>query len=101
MSNRITKKDVERIRELDALSYFKNYVPDELVRNGRNNSYYLRSHDSLKLSNGMWYQWSTRIGGKSALDYLIKIEGWQFKDACHYLLSLHPQSREMRSTKKE
>lgn len=93
MSNRITKKDVERIRELDALSYFKNYVPDELVRNGRNNSYYLRSHDSLKLSNGMWYQWSTRIGGKSALDYLIKIEGWQFKDVCHYLLDLineHP-----------
>lgn len=26
MSKRITKKDVARIRELDALSYFKNYV---------------------------------------------------------------------------
>ncbi len=93
MSKRITKKDITRIRELDALSYFKNYVPDELVRNGRRDSYYLRSHDSLKLSNGMWYQWSTRIGGKSALDYLIKIEGWQFKDACRYLLDLineHP-----------
>ena len=55
MSKRITKKDVARIRELDALSYFKNYVPDELVRNGRNNSYYLRSHDSLKLSISIFY----------------------------------------------
>lgn len=102
MSKRITKKDVARIRELDALSYFKNYVPDELVRNGRNNSYYLRSHDSLKLSNGMWYQWSTRIGGKSALDYLIKIEGWQFKDACRYLLDLineHPPVLEVAKPK--
>jgi len=43
--------------------------------------YTLRSHDSLKISNGKWYQWSTGIGGISALDYLIKVQGMDFVSA--------------------
>ena len=74
----IRKSDIAKIKELDLLTYFKNYGPDELIRNGRNESYYLRHHDSLKLSNGMWYWWSRGIGGKTALDYLIKVEGFTF-----------------------
>ena len=49
----IRKSDIVKIKELDLLTYFKNYGPDELIRNGQNESYYLRHHDSLKLSNGM------------------------------------------------
>ncbi len=41
----------------------------------RNGVYCLRSHDSLKISNGKWYWWSRGIGGRSALDYLIEVEG--------------------------
>ena len=44
-------------------------------------TYCTRSHDSLKISNGMWCQWSTGIGGRSALDYLIKIRGMSLPDA--------------------
>lgn len=44
-------------------------------------TYCMRSHDSLKISNGMWCQWSTGIGGRSALDYLIKIRGMSLPDA--------------------
>ena len=90
------KSDIAKIKELDLLTYFKNYGPDELIRNGRNESYYLRHHDSLKLSNGMWYWWSRGIGGKTALDYLIKVEGFTFKDAAIYLKDLiqnHPPTK--------
>ena len=92
----IRKSDIAKIKELDLLTYFKNYGPHELIRNGRNESYYLRHHDSLKLSNGMWYWWSRGIGGKTALDYLIKVEGFTFKDAAIYLKDLiqnHPPTK--------
>ena len=92
----IRKSDIAKIKGLDLLTYFKNYGPDELIRNGRNESYYLRHHDSLKLSNGMWYWWSRGIGGKTALDYLIKVEGFTFKDAAIYLKDLiqdHPPTK--------
>lgn len=95
---RYSKKKMKMIKDLDILTYFKNYRPEELVRNGRNGSYFLKSHDSLKLSNGMWYWWSQGIGGRSALDYLIKVEGWSFEDAVPYLydlITLHPPVKEI------
>lgn len=98
----IRKSDIAKIKELDLLTYFKNYGPDELIRNGLNESYYLRHHDSLKLSNGMWYWWSRGIGGKTALDYLIKVEGFTFKDASIYLKDLiqdHPPTKYYSSRK--
>jgi hypothetical protein len=52
----------------------------DLVRLG-NEVYCLRSHDSLKISNGLWNWFSRGIGGRSALDYLIKVEGYPFRDA--------------------
>ncbi len=33
---------------------------------------------SLKISNGKWIWWSRGIGGRSALDYLIKVKGYSF-----------------------
>ena len=89
MTERLTKEQIKEIKKLDILSYFKNYQPDELIRMGRNDSYCLKSHRSLKLSNGMWCWWANgKVGGRSALDYLIKVEGYDFKDACFYLRDL-------------
>jgi len=42
----------------------------------------------LHFSNGKWYWWSKGKGGTSALDYLIIVEGYEFKDACNYLSDL-------------
>ena len=55
----------------------KNYHPDLLIKNGRTD-YYHRYHDSPHFSNGKWYWWSKRTGGKSAIDYLTKVEGMKF-----------------------
>lgn len=88
MSQRFIRKDVlEKVRTLSAFDYLRNYAPDLLVKNGRTD-YYHRDHDSLHFSNGKWYWWSQGKGGTSALDYLIIVEGYEFKDACNNLSEL-------------
>lgn len=87
----INKEELEKVKELDALTYFKNYRPGEIKKHSRND-YILIDHDSLHFSNGKWYWWSQRIGGTTALDYLQRVEGVPFIQACDLLLNLMGQS---------
>ena len=84
---KISKSDLNEVRKLDLLSYFLNYDPHELIRNGCND-YTTKTHSSLHMSNGLWCYWSDTKGGYSALDYFIKVENWEFLDAALYLNSL-------------
>lgn len=70
----ISKEDLEQARRIDLLTYLKTCEPNELVSMGHE-KYKLKSHDSLKLSNGKWFWWSQNIGGSTALDYLIRVKG--------------------------
>lgn len=81
-----TQEQIAKAKETDLLTYLQNYNPDELLRDSRN-SYKTRTHDSLKISNGMWYWFSRGIGGKSALDYLIQVEEYSFTDAVSHLIN--------------
>ena len=85
----VTPQEIEQARQLDLLSYLQQHEPEELVRFS-SHVYTLRSHDSLKISNGKWYQWSTGIGGVSALDYLIKVQGMDFVSAVSKILRYSP-----------
>lgn len=78
---------IERARQLDLLDYLQRYEPQEIVRisHGR---YTTRSHDSVKIDHGGWFCWSKEVGGRSALDYLVAVEGWNFRKAVIYLLEL-------------
>ena len=69
---------VAKAREMDLLTYLKNYEPHELVHFG-GNTYCTREHDSLKISNGKWCWFSRGIGGYSALDYLIKVKRFHLR----------------------
>lgn len=80
-----SESDVSRAREMDLLTYLKFYEPNELKRLSRK-VYSTRTHDSLKISNGRWMWWSRGIGGRSALDYLIKVKGMKFSDAVGLIL---------------
>ena len=71
---------VQRVKQIDLLTYLKTYEPSELVHFS-GNVYTTRSHDSLKISNGKWMWWSRGIGGRSALDYLIKVREYDFVQA--------------------
>ena len=76
----VTREQLNRAKRIDLLTYLRQVEPYELVKVS-GDMYATRSHDSLKISNGLWYQWSTGIGGRSALDYLIKIRGMSLPDA--------------------
>ena len=67
-------------RQMDLLTYLRNYEPHELVKFS-GNTYTTRTHDSLKISNGKWMWWSRGIGGRNALDYLIKVKELSFLEA--------------------
>ena len=76
----VTPEQIQRAKQMDLLTYLQYYEPHELVRFS-GNVYTTRSHDSLKISNGKWNWWSRGIGGRSALDYLIKVRSMTFPEA--------------------
>ena len=77
---------LERIRQIDLLSYLREFEPSNLVKvKGTSNVYCTAEHDSLKISNGKWYWWSRGFGGYSALDYLIKVKEYDFVEAVEFL----------------
>lgn len=71
---------IQKAREIDLLTYLRNYEPQELVRVSRG-VYCTKEHDSLRISNGKWCWFSRGIGGASALDYLIKVREYSFLEA--------------------
>ena len=85
MGKHFTQYEIYRVKSLDVFTYLRQFEPQELVQISAGN-YCTRTHDSLKISNGMWYWFSKGIGGRSALDYLIKVRGMSFPDAVGLLL---------------
>lgn len=80
----VTPEQITRAKEIDLLSYLQRYEPQELRRTSPR-EYCTVSHDSLKISNGKWYWFSRKIGGKTALDYLIKVRGMEFTEAVNLI----------------
>lgn len=76
----VTPEQIDRAKQMDLLTYLQTYDPHELVHFS-GNVYTTRTHDSLKISNGKWNWWSRGIGGRSALDYLIKVRGMTLPEA--------------------
>ncbi len=76
---------IAQAKRMDLLTYLQSYSPDELVRVS-GDTYCTRSHDSLKISNGKWCWFSHGIGGSTALDYLIKVEGLHFTEAVEAIM---------------
>lgn len=80
-----SKSDIAKARELDLLTYLQACEPDELVKIS-SNVYSTRTHDSLKISNGMWMWWSRGVGGRNALEYLIKVQDLTLYEAVDRIL---------------
>lgn len=72
-----SQEQIRELKKIDLLTYLQNYEPNELVHISGNN-YCTRTHDSLKISNGLWNWFSKGIGGKNAIDYLIKVKNYTF-----------------------
>ena len=79
---------IDMARKIDLLTYLQHHEPHNLVKISRN-AYRTKEHDSLKISNGMWYWWSRGFGGYSALDYLIKVKEYDFVSAVEILVGIN------------
>lgn len=76
----VTPEQIEKASQMDLLTYLQNYEPNNLKK-VCSGTWCTREHDSLKISNGMWHWFSRNIGGKNALDYLMKVKGVSFTKA--------------------
>ena len=76
-------------KSIDLYSYLSKNHPSELIQvTGK--VFCTAQHDSLQISNGKWYWFSQGVGGVSAIDYLIKVEGLSFMKAVEEVLGKAP-----------
>ena len=76
----VSKKEIADAKQYDVYSYLRLADPGELVKTSAG-EYRLRSHDSFVISNGMWHWYSRNMGGRSAIDYLVKVKNYEFPQA--------------------
>lgn len=81
----IKPKTLEKIKQIDLLTYLLNYQPERLKKISVD-TYCIKDHDSLHISNGLWHWQSMGIGGRSALDFLIKVDNYSFMDAAQIII---------------
>ncbi|GHV32881.1 hypothetical protein FACS18949_05290 [Clostridia bacterium] len=79
----VSKEQIVRAKEIGIEEYVLAHEPNNIKKIG--NALYLRDHDSLEISNGLWNWHSHGIGGKNVIDYLIKVRGYSFVDAVLHL----------------
>lgn len=79
----VTEEQIIAARQMTAIEFLQRYRPEELVKVGSRGEFQLRAHDSFKINGETSnFHWKSRdVGGKSALDYLVKVEEMRFVDA--------------------
>lgn len=94
MNQRISPEQLAAAKAIGTLEYLQRFEPDELTTtycaNGRQmhckaGKYRTKTHDSLEIDGNQFYWWSRRVGGVSALDYLMKVKEMPFRDAVQLL----------------
>ena len=92
--NYVSPEQIARARQVGTLDYLQRYEPNELtkdyVANGKPmhckaGEYRTKTHDSLAVHGTWFYWWSRGFGGRSALDYLVKVKELPFQDAVRTL----------------
>lgn len=91
----VTKEQIAAAKQMCAMEFLRKYRPGELVPGGAKNEYQLKAHDSFKINGetSLWHWKSRDIGGKTALDYLIHVEGTGFVEAVTMLCGKMPEYR--------
>ena len=96
----VNADQIKLAREVDLLSYLQTNEPHELRRVGPN-EYRTATHGSLVISNGFWFWNRGQVGGRSAIDYLMKVRGMGFVDAVGAVLGSRAMSVPLLPVEKE
>jgi hypothetical protein len=81
----VSAEKVKLAKEVDLLTYLQHNEPHELMKSSPS-EYRTVTNSSLVISNGLWYWHKGQVGGKTALDYLIKVRGMGFVEAVEMVL---------------
>ena len=79
----VSREQIDAAKQMTAIEFLRRYRPGELIKAESRGEFQLREHDSFKINErtSLWHWKSRDVGGKSALDYLVKVEGMKFVDA--------------------
>ena len=88
----VTEEQITAAKQMSAIEFLRRYRPGELVKTDSRGEFELREHDSFKINEetSFWHWKSRDAGGRSALDYLVKVEGVKFVDAVLALCEENP-----------
>lgn len=83
----VTKEQIAAARRMTAIEFLRRYRADDLVKSSARGEFELKSHNSFKINgeSSLWHWKSRGIEGKSALDYLMHVEGCSFVEAVKML----------------
>ncbi|GHU58610.1 hypothetical protein AGMMS49975_25360 [Clostridia bacterium] len=84
----VTEEQIRAAKGVDLLTYLQVNEPWELKKTSAN-EYRTDSHGSLVISSGLWYWNRGKVGGRSALDFLIKVRGIGFVKAVEMVIGNH------------
>lgn len=89
MPKLFTDEQMEQARSVRLSDYLQLYEASNITVRERYDEIRLKDHGSfvLTMSNDLFDWKSQQIGGKGALDYLIKVRGCDFKEAVSMLIS--------------
>ena len=76
---------LDELKKVDLVTYFRTIMPYELVKASAN-EYTTKTHDSLRMSNGLWNWCSKGVGGRNAIDYLMISVKLELYDASNLLI---------------
>lgn len=86
----VSKAQIETARQISVLEYFQTRMPQELIKISPHD-FRTQTHSSLVISdNGLFHWFSKDLGGRSALDYLLKVEQMDFVGAVRHLNQMEP-----------
>ena len=88
MPKLFTDEQIEQARNVRLENYLRFYESNNITVNEHYDEIRLKDHDSfvLTISNDIFHWGSQHIGGKGAIDYLIKVRDYDFKQAVSMLL---------------
>ena len=88
----VSREQIDAAKQMTAIEFLRRYRPGELIKAESRGEFQLREHDSFKINErtSLWHWKSRDVGGKSALDYLVKVEGMKFVDAVSALCEEAP-----------
>jgi len=85
----VSEEKKKLAKEVGLLSYLLANEPHELVKSKCSRGEYRTvTHGSLVISNDKWFWNREQFGGRSALDFLIKVRGMSFVDAVETVLGI-------------